>query len=455
MLYFSVIVVGLVLALVLFINSDNSKQVNEYMLHGGMYGYQEIVRKAENYYRINGSWDGIESIAANFQPTMMGGSMNMGMNMNTGPGKNGEFTIIDTNRVVVWSSAGNEVGSTMDESVLENAITLSIAPQKVVGYLIVNNRQVVQATEVSPLIEKLRAVVLRSGLIVGILALILAILLANQLIKPVRLLTQAADSLAGGKLSTRVKVKGQDEIAHLGMSFNTMAENLESAESRKKAMTADIAHELRSPLAVQKAQLEAMQDGIVPITQENLQTVVEQTNFLTRLVDDLRTLALVDAGELTLEMQEVDFLSLISKVVERFKPQADQQKVELEFVNAAKTEVINVKADPDRMTQILGNLIANALHHTPAGGRIKIDLKKNGGQVIVSVRDHGCGIPDDDLPHLFERFYRGDKSRNRQDSGSTGLGLSIARNLARVHGGDLTAENAEGGGALFILTLPG
>jgi signal transduction histidine kinase len=454
MLYFSVIVVGLVLALVLFINSDNSKQVQEYMLHGGMYGYQDIVRKAENYYRINGSWDGIDSIAADFQPTMMGGSMNMGKNMNAGPGRDGEFTIVDTNLVVVWSSAGNEAGSTMDESVLEYAITLSIARQKEIGYLIVSDRPVVQATEVSPLIEKLRAVVLRSGLIAGIVALVLAIVLANQLIKPVRLLTQAADSLAGGKLSTRVQVKGKDEIARLGTSFNAMAENLESAESRKKALTADIAHELRSPLAVQKAQLEAMQDGIVPITQENLQTVVDQTNFLTRLVDDLRTLALVDAGELPLEMEDVDLLSLISKVVERFKPQADQQKVDLDFVNATKTEEIIIKADPDRMTQILGNLIANALHHTPADGRIKIDITKSGGQVTVSVRDHGCGIPEADLPHLFERFYRGDKSRNRQNSGSTGLGLSIARHLARVHGGDLTAENAEGGGALFVLTLP-
>jgi len=454
MLYFSIIVVGLVLSLVLFINSDNSKQVQDYMLRGGMYGYQEIVLKAENYYRINGSWIGIESIAADFQPNMMGGSMNMGKNMNAGPGRDSKFTITDTDLVVVWSSAGNELGSTMDENVLSNAITLSIAPQKQVGYLIVNDRPVIQATEVSPLIEKLRTVVLRSGLIAGVLALVLAILLANQLIKPLRLLTQAADSLAGGKLSTRVKVNGKDEIARLGTSFNAMAENLESAEARKKALTADIAHELRSPLAVQKAQLEAMQDGIVPITQESLQTVVDQTNFLTRLVDDLRTLALVDAGELPLEMEEVNLPVLIGKVVKRFKPQADQQNAKLEFTGQRKKEEIIIKADPDRMTQILGNLIANALHHTPAKGRITIDVAKTNGEVTVSVQDSGCGIPEDDLPRLFERFYRGDKSRNRENSGSTGLGLSIARNLARVHGGELIARNAEGGGALFVLTFP-
>ena len=455
LLYFSIIVVVVVLALVFFINQDSSRQVQDYMLRGGMYGYSDIVRRAEGYYQLHGTWNGIETIAGDFLSNNMGNMGNMGRNMNNGPAKVDEFSIIDENLVVVWSSAGEELGSTLNESALDNAITLSIVPKKVVGYLIVSNKPVVQETDVSPLITKLRTAVLRSGLIAGVLALILAILLANQLIKPVRLLTQAADSLAKGALSTRVQVKGKDEIAQLGTSFNEMAENLESAEARKKALTADIAHELRSPLAVQKAQLEAMQDGIVPITQENLQTVVDQTNFLTRLVDDLRTLALVDAGELPLEMEQVDLPALITHVVERFKPQADRQKIELVFTNSSNHDEIIVKADPDRMTQILGNLIANALHHTPDGGKISIGVQKDTKIITVSVRDTGCGIPEGDLAHLFERFYRGDKSRNRQDTGSTGLGLSIARNLARVHGGELNAENAEGSGALFILTLPG
>lgn len=455
LLYFSIIVVVVVLVLVFFINQDSSRQVQDYMLRGGMYGYSDIVRRAEGYYQLHGSWDGIETIAGDFLSNDMGNMGNMGRNMNNGPAKIDDFSIIDENLEVVWSSAGEELGSTLEKSVLENAITLSIVPKKVVGYLIVSNKPVVQETDVSPLITKLRTAVLRSGLIAGVLALILAILLANQLIRPVRLLTQAADSLAKGALSTRVQVTGKDEIARLGSAFNTMAENLESAEARKKALTADIAHELRSPLAVQKAQLEAMQDGIVPITQENLQTVVDQTNFLTRLVDDLRTLALVDAGEMRLEMEQVNLPALITHVVERFKPQADRQKIDLVFVNSSNHDEIIVKSDPDRMTQILGNLIANALHHTPDGGKISIGVQKNNKLITVSVRDTGCGIPEGDLAHLFERFYRGDKSRNRQDTGSTGLGLSIARNLARVHGGELNAENAKGGGALFILTLPG
>ena len=455
LLYFSIIVVVVVLVLVLFINQDSSRQVQDYMLRGGLYGYSDIVRRAEGYYQLHGTWEGIETIASDFKLTNIVNPTNMGHSPNGGPMRSGKFSITDESLVVVWSSAGEEVGSILDESFLGNAITLSIPQKNQIGYLIVSNTPVVQENEVSPLIEKLRTAVLRSGLIAGVLALVLAILLANQLIKPVRLLTQAADSLAKGALSTRVRVTGKDEIAQLGTSFNEMAENLESAEARKKALTADIAHELRSPLAVQKAQLEAMQDGIVPITQENLQTVVDQTNFLTRLVDDLRTLALVDAGELPLEMEQVDLPALISHVVERFKPQADSQKIGLMFAKSSDHDEIFVKADPDRMTQILGNLIANALHHTPDGGKISISVQKKNKMIAVSVRDTGCGIPEGDLAHLFERFYRGDKSRNRQDSGSTGLGLSIARNLARVHGGELTAENAEGGGALFILTLPG
>jgi signal transduction histidine kinase len=457
-LAFSGIVIGLVFFLVFFVNLDNSRQVQDFMTRGGMYGYGNVVRDVEAYYQTHGSWDGIESIANSLQPGMMGGNMGMGMGTTgpagEGPGGKAQFTITDAALKVVWSSAGEVVGTTLSSDVKKTAIILESTSNNVIGYLLVSGQRSFQTSEVSPLIQNLKTVVFRSGLIAAILAFIIAIVVSNSLIRPVKLLTQAADSLAHGKLSTRVNVHGKDEIALLGSSFNVMAENLEAAEARKKALTADIAHELRSPLAVQRAQLEAMQDGIIPINQENLQTVVDQTNFLTRLVDDLRTLALVDAGELPLQMENIDILKVCTQVVERFKPQAAQQQVHLGFTNSTDKNEIIINADPDRIMQILGNLITNALHHTGKDGSITIDIHAEKEAVIASVKDNGCGIPESDLPHHFERFFKGDKSRNRENSRSTGLGLSIARNLARVHGGDLTAANNPDGGANFVLTLP-
>jgi two-component system, OmpR family, sensor histidine kinase BaeS len=446
-LAFSIVVTALVLFLVLFINRDNSRQVQNYMMRGGMLGYDNVVIQVENYYQVNNSWDGIATLANTLQPGTMG---MMG-------GKNGpraQFTITDAALKVVWSSAGEQVGSTLAKDVKDNAVELKAADNTVIGYLLVSGKRALQPAEVSPLLNNLKTAVLRSGLIAGLLAIIIATIVANGLIRPVKLLTQAADSLAHGKLSTRVDLKGEDEISHLGNSFNVMAENLEAAETRKKALTADIAHELRSPLAVQKAQLEAMQDGIVPINQESLQTVVDQTNFLTRLVDDLRTLALVDAGELPLQIEDVELIKLSIQVVERFQLQAAQQEIMLLYTNSTNSEEIHIHADPDRLTQIIGNLVTNALQHTGPGGYISVDVTKTKDTVSVAVKDNGRGIDEKDLPHLFERFYRGDKSRCRENSSSTGLGLSIARNLARVHGGELTAENNHDFGAKFILTLP-
>jgi signal transduction histidine kinase len=291
------------------------------------------------------------------------------------------------------------------------------------------------------------------SLIATFLAILFAILFTNKLTKPINDLTSAAKTLSHGNLTVRVNEAGNDEIAVLGRSFNEMADSLQQSEERKKAMTADIAHELRSPLAVQRAQIEAMQDGIVPMTVESLQTVLDQTNFLARLVDDLRTLALVDAGELPLEKNEINLVELVGQVVDRFQPKAAQQSVDLRIDKLDVARELTILADSDRIVQIFSNLISNALHHTPKNGQIRLSISEDDANIICSVQDSGCGIKEEDLNHLFERFYRGDKSRSHEFS-STGLGLSIARNLARVHGGDLTAANAQEGGAVFTLILP-
>jgi two-component system, OmpR family, sensor histidine kinase BaeS len=208
---------------------------------------------------------------------------------------------------------------------------------------------------------------------------------------------------------------------------------------------------LRTPLAVQRATVEAMIDGVYPLDEANLKPVVEQNLLLTRLVDDLRTLALADAGELRLEKVSTEPVRLAESVFNRFRTQADRQEVTLDFQTSGP--VPTIQADPIRMEQILTNLIGNALRFTPVHGTVSLRVLADGDHVLMKVGDSGPGITPDSLPYIFDRFYRADKSRSREEGGS-GLGLAIARQLARSHKGDLTARNREEGGAEFTLSLP-
>jgi signal transduction histidine kinase len=217
-------------------------------------------------------------------------------------------------------------------------------------------------------------------------------------------------------------------------------------------MTADIAHELRTPLAVQRANLEALQDGVYPLTVENLTPVIEQNYLLTHLVEDLQTLALADAGQIVLERVPTDLSSLAERVLDLFQPQATAHQVRLIF-SPPSSALPPLLLDPIRLEQMLTNLLSNALRYTPPDGQIEVAITALSKIVRITVRDSGSGIPEDALPFIFDRFYRVDKSRSREQGGS-GLGLAIARNLARAHGGDLTATNHASGGALFTLTLP-
>jgi two-component system, OmpR family, sensor histidine kinase BaeS len=260
--------------------------------------------------------------------------------------------------------------------------------------------------------------------------------------------------MTAGDLAQRVPVRGSDELATLARTFNSMAASLQGSEERRQAMTADIAHELRNPLSVQRAYLEALQDGIYPVTPENLQPVLDQNILLSRLVEDLRTLALADAGELKLEKTEVDVNSLVACVLERFKLLAENRRIVVSM-NLEKTagQSPKVWGDPLRLEQILSNLMSNALRYTPEGGSIAVGISPVQDRVEIGVHDSGPGIPQEALPHVFERFYRADRSRSR-DEGGSGLGLAIARQLALAHGGELMAANDPRGGALFILRLP-
>jgi two-component system OmpR family sensor kinase/two-component system sensor histidine kinase BaeS len=416
-------------------------EVRMFMFRGGMVGLNDLVSDLENYFATNGTWKGGQPLL-NYAHTGMQG---MGGMMNQ------RLQLTDASGMILYDARGGSLGNKLSPSELAVAIPLRVNG-KTVGYLFTTGGMGVTDASQQTLVNRLNRAVLLAGLIAGGLGLFLALGLAYTLLRPVRELTHASQKLAEGDLTQRVAVHGDDELATLGHAFNQMADSLQSAEESRRLMTADIAHELRTPLAVQRANLEALQDGVYPLSIENLTPVIEQNHLLTRLVEDLQTLALADAGKIELQCTPTDLVALVEHVVERFQPQAILHRVNL-IISMPPSGIPSVSLDPVRVEQILTNLLSNALRYTPMDGNIKVAVTALPHSSRVSIQDSGPGIPEDSLPFVFERFYRADKSRSRIEGGS-GLGLAIARNLARAHGGELTAENHASGGALFVLTLP-
>jgi two-component system sensor histidine kinase BaeS len=442
-LSFLLVIVVAVVGVAWIVQLGTVREVRAFMFGGGMGIITEMQASLEDYYAANGSWDGVE--------VLLSTSRSHGMGQGQGGMMNQRLRVADAQGVVVADSAGTTVGTSLTTSERDAATVLKVNGETV-GYLVAQGGLGFTQGDETFLLTRLNQAALIAGLAAGSLALVLAVLLAMQLLRPVRALTLASRRLAQGDLSQRVVVRGKDELAELGHTFNFMAGSLQQAEESRRAMTADIAHELRTPLAVQRANLEALQDGVYPLAAENLQPVLEQNRLLTRLVDDLRTLAMADAGQLTLVLAPIDLRVLLEGVVERFRPQATGQGVRLE-VEPTHTHLPLLNLDAIRVEQILTNVLSNGLRYTPTGGTIWVGMQGMGPEVAVTVRDSGPGVPEESLPFVFERFYRVDKARARAEGGS-GLGLAIARQLARAHGGELTAENAPQGGAVFTLRLP-
>jgi two-component system sensor histidine kinase BaeS len=440
-LAFTLIVVITVVLVAVIARRGAVYEIRTFMFRGGMYGLSDMATNLENYYHVHGSWENVQSIL-DIAPGGMGG-MNTMMRQ--------RLLVADASGTVVADSQGDELGRNLDQQTLNGSIPLN-ADGKTVGYLTVAGGMGFNAGNEQLVLMRLNRGVIVAGLLAGALGLVLALALAYTLLRPVRDLTLAARKLSDGDLTQRVAIHGDDELATLGRAFNQMADSLQSAEESRRAMTADIAHELRTPLAVQRANLEAFQDGVYPLTVENLTPVIEQNHLLTHLVEDLRTLALADAGQIQLELTPTDLVSLVQRVVEQFQPQAGTHQVRLVLLPPA-TPIQPLLLDPIRLEQMLSNLLSNAMRYTPVAGQIDVAITPLSKVIRLTVHDSGPGIPEEALPFIFERFYRADKSRSRTEGG-TGLGLAIARNLARAHGGDLTATNHASGGALFTLTLP-
>jgi len=271
---------------------------------------------------------------------------------------------------------------------------------------------------------------------------------------PVAEVMAAADAVAEGDLSVRVSEQAPGDVGRLARSFNRMTAELERAEQQRRNLTADVAHELRTPLHVIQGNLEGMIDGVYEASPEQLEATLEETRLLARLVGDLQPLSLAEAGELPLHPVRFAASDLLADAAANFAGQAAAAGVSLRVEGEAGDAALEIEADPDRLAQVIGNLVANALRHTPAGGAVTLSAQAGPERVRLVVKDTGAGIAAEDLPFIFDRFWRGDPARTRQEGAGSGLGLAIARRLVELHGGTIRAESQVGAGTTFIIELP-
>jgi signal transduction histidine kinase len=302
---------------------------------------------------------------------------------------------------------------------------------------------------------RLSASINRSFLIGGsvaiAIALLLTFILSRRITSPIGALAKAARRLGRGDLSQRVQLSGEGEVAALGQAFNSMAGNLERAEQLRRNMVADVAHELRNPLSNIQGYLEAIGDRVIKPDATTIHSLSEETALLSRLVNELQELSLAEAGELKLVYQAEDITKLVKEAVNPWQPKVTAKEISLSLDLPDNLPLVNI--DWQRVNQVMHNLLENAVAYTHKGSAINVAASAKGKWVEVSVSDTGEGIPAQDLPHIFERFYRVDKSRARA-TGGRGLGLTIAKRLVEAHGGTITVESELGKGSRFSFTLP-
>lgn len=420
-------------------------------------GLQVLKSGLEEYYLTHGNWDGLGTYLRPPQgePLVAPGSWR-------DLRRRSPFTLVSTEGIIVYCNDPARLGQPIPHEQLEQALALQVNGDTV-GWLVVEGppeRLAPLGPEQSFLREVNRAALL-SALVAGGLALLMGSLLALGLTRNLRELTEAAGKLAQGQLGLQVNIRSTDEMGALATAFNRMSADLQRLTQARRQMTADIAHDLRSPLSVISGYAEALNDGKLPGTPEVYAVLHQEALRLNRLVEDLRLLSLADAGELRLERQPADLGSMYNRLLARHAIAAGEKGIRMQVEVAP--DLPQIVVDVERLAQVLDNLVLNAFRHTPTGGEVRLsarrspppaELKQTSAAegVLLQVRDTGPGIAAEDLPFIFERFYRGDRARPH--TGESGLGLAISRSIVQAHGGVIWAENHPQGGALFSLWLP-
>ncbi len=461
-LAFSLVVLIAVGAIAFLINRATGAEFRQYITHSGMQVSGSGIRQLVEYYQQQGSWEGVESLLAGgvyvAEPQGMGLSMMSFWRMSPGmAGRRLDVLLADANGRVVFDSTHQAEGRRLRSQEKARALAIAVSDGgPVIGYLLLSfpgPPTRLGALEQNFLDRIRRVLFIGAGLAVG-LALFAGALLSHSLTAPLQRLAAAARSVGKGHLDQQVKVEGSAEMAEVGQAFNEMIAALKDAEVQRKNLVADVAHELRTPLTVLQGNLRAILDGVYALDKAEISRLYDETRLLSRLVDDLRELALADAGQLHLNLQPTDVSQVILDTLDTLALAAEAQQVTL--TSQIADDLPLVQADPDRVAQVLRNLLVNALRHTPPGGSVTAKAHRAGEMVEVAIADTGEGIAPDDLPHIFERFWRADPARARADrfADSTGLGLSIAQSLVEAHGGRIWAESTPGQGTVLRFTLP-
>jgi len=400
-----------------------------------------------HFYYVNESWDGIQSLVEQLA-TM----------------DDKHIIVTDLNDVVIADSENKLVGKTYSTS--EQGIPLFLPvidmspPSQAPPPGPPDSQNRVATLYIDPQDSSVLAIYLSSAinrfliwgalLAIGI-ALVVTWFISRTILSPIRILTNTAKKLGKGDFSQRVHIKSRDEVGALAETFNSMASNLERNEKLRRNMVADVAHELRTPLSNVSGYLEAIRDGVVKPDTTTIISLSEEVDLLSRLVEDLQELALSDAGELKLIQQPADLSQLIEQSVLAVQTKVMEKNIEISFTVPENFPILNI--DYHRISQVLRNLLANAIRHTPSGGKITVSVTREDNLAKIAVTDTGEGIPAEDLSNMFERFYRVDKSRARSGGGS-GLGLTIAKRMVEAHGGTIRVQSELGKGSCFTFTLP-
>ena len=400
---------------------------------------EELIETLQSYYRANGSWQGIREV--------MSGTAQAPEN---GPIRDPFFTLANENGHVISPGPGFRFGEQVPPADLARGLSIEVDGE-IVGTLVLGRIPFQRNPREEEFIQRTNLMLAYSAVGASIVALLIGIFLSRTLTRPIRELTEATQAVAGGNLGSQVSVRSKDEMGELAASFNKMSADLERSTNARKQMTADIAHELRTPLSLIIGHAEAVHDGVLPPSKENFEIIREEALRLEHLVDDLRTLSLADAGELSINLQVMSPQKLLNDLQATYQHIAGQNNVKISLDTASEIPMLNI--DPGRMTQVLTNILDNALRHTPAGGQINLAAKSVQDGVELSIQDSGPGIQSGDVNYIFERFYRADKSRTRDDGGS-GLGLAIAKSIVQAHGGQIWAESASGQGLTVNIKLP-
>jgi signal transduction histidine kinase len=419
-----------------FVSQRIAVEMEYYKTISAQYLSDQIRSKLYLHYLDKGSWEGVQSVV---EALGVSGT---------------HIILVGANGTVIGDSKGELLVGTNYTDSSDSPLGLNLTLRKeFLGKVYISSDPAAEPY-VAPFL-RLSTSINRSLLLGGSLAIAIALLLtfvlSRRMTSPIGALAKAARRLGRGDLSQRVQLQGEGEVAALAQAFNSMAADLEHAEQLRQNMVADVAHELRTPLSNIQGYLEAIRDRVIKPDAAIIHSLNEEAALLSRLVNELQELSLAEAGELKLVYQEEDIAKLVKQAVTPWQPQLAAKEISLSLDLPDNLSPVNI--DWQRVNQVLHNLLENAVAYTRKGGTINVAAITQGDWVEVSVSDTGEGIPAEDLPHIFERFYRVDKSRARATGGS-GLGLTIAKRLVEAHGGKITVQSKLGKGSRFSFTLP-